>query len=174
MSRWSVGAVRPIKMSLRRSGANPAALALFAVATLFAAAAAGCDGGGLPRCVTIEPSCTPRYQPTFANVYNNTLRESCGSQSVACHSAAGRQGGLSLEGAEVAYQQLTGGGTQRVVAGDPACSEIVVRMHGTGESYLMPPGSPLPAADRCAIEQWIADGALLTPVTAASPSEDSP
>lgn len=126
----------------------------------------------MPRCVTVEPSCTPRYQPTFANVYNNTLRESCGSQSVACHSAAGKQGGLSLESAEVAYQQLTGGG-KRVVAGDAACSEIVVRMHGTGESYLMPPGSPLPAADRCAIEQWIAGGAQFAPDAAVSSSSSS-
>ncbi len=121
------------------------------------------DGGGEPpRCVTVDPTCTPRYQPTFTNLYNNTLRDSCGSQSSVCHSAQGRRGGLSLESAATAYAELTAEGLGRVVPGDPACSEVIVRLHGSGESYLMPPGSPLPAADRCAMEQWIAGGAAFS------------
>jgi Planctomycete cytochrome C len=130
---------------------------------LAAVASSGCGGDDPPRCVTVDAACTPRYQPTFANVYTNTLKDSCGSQSVACHSAAGRKGGLSMETAEIAFEQLTAAGTGRVVAGDPACSETVVRLHGSDEEYLMPPGAPLPAADRCAIEQWIAAGASFSP-----------
>jgi hypothetical protein len=119
---------------------------------------AGCaDDAALPRCVTVDAQCTPRYQPTFANLYANTLKDSCGSQSSACHSATGRKGGLSMDTAEVAFRELTSDG--RVVPGDPACSELVVRLHGGGASYLMPPGAPLAAVDRCAVEQWIAAGA---------------
>ncbi len=127
------------------------------VASLGAALLVGCGEGELPRCTTVDATCTPRYTPTFANIYDNTLRQSCGSQSSSCHSAAGRKGGLSLESMHVAYDELTVGG--RLIAGDPACSEVVVRLHGSGESYLMPPGAALAAADRCAIERWIADGA---------------
>lgn len=155
MSRWSVGAVGPT---------------LLALAALLVSGVLGGCSDGQPRCVTVDAACTPRYPPTFANLYNNTLRDSCGSQSVACHSAAGRKGGLSMESAEVAFAQLTAAGAGRVVAGDPACSEVVVRVHGRGESYLMPPGAPLLDADRCALEQWIAAGALLAPPPAISPS----
>ena len=158
MFGWSVGAVRPTR-------ALPAALAL---AFLSMISLGGCSDDGQPRCVTVDAACTPRYQPTFANLYANTLRDSCGSQSGVCHSATGRRGGLSMESADVAFAQLTDAATDRVVAGNPACSELVVRLHGTGEGYLMPPGAPLPAADRCAIEQWIAAGATFTPALSSS------
>lgn len=161
MSGWSVGAVRPTR-------ALPAALALSLTSLMSSGALGGCSDDGQPRCVTVDATCTPRYQPTFANLYANTLRDSCGSQSSVCHSAAGRRGGLSMESADVAFAQLTDPATDRVVAGDPACSEMVVRIHGTGEGYLMPPGAPLPAADRCAIEQWIAAGATFTSTLSSS------
>lgn len=139
-----------------------------AALALAALALAGCGEGELPRCTTVDAQCTPRYAPTFANVYDNTLRQSCGSQSSVCHSAAGRKGGLSLESAAVAHAELVAGG--RVVPGDPACSELVVRLHGADSSYLMPPGAALPAVDRCAIEQWIAAGAPGLPaVSEAAP-----
>lgn len=159
MSRCSVGDVRPTPAPA------PAAALVFltvvaTVATTAAVALGGCgDSGEQPRCVTVDPACTPRYEPTFPNIYDNTLRDSCGSQSGVCHSAQGRRGGLSLESSDVAYAQLTAEGGGRVIPGDPACSEMIVRLHGDGEDYLMPPGAPLPAADRCAIEQWIAGGA---------------
>lgn len=169
MSRCSVGDVRPT-----RARAPAAALFLATVATTVAttvvAALGGCgESGAQPRCVTVDPACTPRYEPTFPNVYNNTLRDSCGSQSGVCHSAQGRRGGLSLESSDVAYEQLTAEGLGRVVAGDPACSEMIVRLHGDGEDYLMPPGAPLPAADRCAIERWIASGAMRSNLNLSPP-----
>ncbi len=170
MSRWLVGAVRPTFMKpgrpgpQRRRGADLAALGVVGVVGIGALASlAGCGSDSPPSCATVDAACTPRYQPTFANVYTNTLKDSCGSQSVACHSAAGRKGGLSMETAEVAFAQLTAAGLGRVVAGDAACSELTVRLHGDGEGYLMPPGAPLPAADRCAIEQWISAGASFSP-----------
>ncbi|MEZ4361076.1 MAG: c-type cytochrome domain-containing protein [Kofleriaceae bacterium] len=136
-----------------------------AALALGVALTSGC-GGDPPRCVTVDPSCTPRYAPTFRNLYENTLKESCGSQSIACHSAAGRKGGLSMETAEIAYDGLLAG-DRRVVPEDPSCSEVVVRLHSGDASYLMPPGAPLAAADRCAIERWIAEGAtgLGPPIT---------
>lgn len=142
------------------------------LALLPCAALAACSDEGLPRCTTVEATCTPRYAPTFSNIYQNTLQASCGSQSSVCHSAAGRKGGLSLESAAVAYAELAQGG--RLVAGDAACSEVVVRLHGAGESYLMPPGAPLAAADRCAIEQWIAAGAPAPSATSPSQPESQP
>ena len=130
------------------------------------------DDGGVPRCTTVDPQCTPRYTPTFANVYQNTLKDSCGSQSSVCHSAAGRKGGLSLESPVVAHAELVAGG--RVVSGDAACSELVVRLHGSGEAYLMPPGAALSASDRCAIEQWISAGAPAPSATSPSQPESQP
>lgn len=156
MSRCSVGDVRPT-----RALAPVAALLLATAGAAAVTALGGCgESGGQPGCVTVDAACTPRYEPTFPNVYNNTLRDSCGSQSGVCHSAQGRRGGLSLESIDVAYAQLIAEGQGRVVPGDPACSEMIVRLHGDGEDYLMPPGAPLPAADRCAIERWIANGAM--------------
>lgn len=152
MSGWLVGAVWPTR-------ALPAALAL--MGSLSLVSFGGCsDGGGQPSCVTVDPACVPRYEPTFANLYANTLRDSCGSQSGVCHSAAGRRGGLSMESASVAFAELTDATTGRVVPGDPSCSEMIVRLHGSGEGYLMPPGAQLPAPERCAIERWIAAGAM--------------
>lgn len=168
MSRCSVGDVRPTRARAPAAASFPATAAKTIATTMAAtlattavAALGGCgDSGEPPRCVTVDAACTPRYEPTFSNVYNNTLRDSCGSQSSVCHSAQGRRGGLSLESSDVAYAQLTAEGLGRVVPGDPACSEMIVRLHGDGEGYLMPPGAPLPAADRCAIERWIASGAM--------------
>jgi Planctomycete cytochrome C len=142
-----------------RSIAGTLALAL--------AALVGCSGDSQPRYVIVDPQCVPRYSPTFANVYENTLKASCGSQTSACHSAAGRKGGLSLESTAIAYTELLQ--NNRVVAGDPSCSEMVVRIHGAGQSYLMPPGATLAEPDRCAIEKWIAAGATAVPL--ATPSQ---
>jgi hypothetical protein len=136
--------------------------------TLLAAtvgALAACGDSGPPSCVAVEPQCVPRYQPTFANVYENTLKNSCGSQASACHSAIGQKGGLSMESQAVAYAALLQ--LDRVVPGDPGCSRVVVRLQGSSQPYLMPPGAQLPPADRCAIEQWIAAGA---PAPVAAPA----
>lgn len=108
-----------------------------------------------PACTTVDLACSPQYTPTFDNVYENTLKMDCGSARGGCHSAAG-QGGMSLANPATAYTELLDG---RVTAGDPACSELIVRTHGTGKDYQMPPGAPLGESERCALVQWIAAGA---------------
>lgn len=117
---------------------------------------AGCPGGDPPACVEVDLTCAPLYVPTFDNVYANTLIDGCGSQRVACHSAAGNKGGLSFETPELAHAALLAG---RVTAGDASCSEMIVRVHSVGASFQMPPGSPLSEAERCALTQWVQAGA---------------
>lgn len=86
-----------------------------------------------------------------------TLRDTCGSQRESCHSAAGRQGGMSFEDQQHAFDALRAG---RVVPGNPGCSKMIVRTDSPGTSYQMPPGDPLSEAERCVLLQWVAGGAL--------------
>jgi hypothetical protein len=110
-----------------------------------------------PMCITVDTSCAPLYTPTFTNVYNMTLRTSCGSTNNSCHSASGAQGGLSFADEQTAFDGLMRGG--RVAPGDPGCSEMIVRTSSPGTDYEMPPGSPLSEPTRCALIQWVANGA---------------
>ncbi len=121
---------------------------------------AGCPSEPPPACITpaVDTSCAPGYVPTFTNVYNNTLKNTCGSTMSACHSARGRAGGLSFEDQETAYEQLMLEG--RVKPGDPSCSEMIVRTSSPGEDYQMPPGDPLSPEARCALIQWVQQGAM--------------
>lgn len=123
-------------------------------------ACAGCPGpDGPPACIDVDTTCQPLYVPTFANVYNNTLKNACGSTSVSCHSASGQKGGMSFEDPQHAYDALLNG---RVEPGDPSCSKMIVRTGSPGASYQMPKG-PLSVAlsdpEHCALVQWVANGA---------------
>jgi hypothetical protein len=109
-----------------------------------------------PMCITVDTACAPLYPPTFANVYNMTLRPSCGSANSSCHSASGAKGGLSLADEQTAYDGLL---NTRVKPGDPGCSEMVVRSSSPGTDYEMPPGGGLSPAARCALLQWVQAGA---------------
>jgi hypothetical protein len=122
-----------------------------------AAGAAGCPADPPPSCITVDPRCAPLYAPTFDNIYNMMLRDTCGSQLSSCHSAAGRQGGMSFEDPQHAFDALRDG---RVMPGNPGCSKMIVRTDSPGASYQMPPGDPLSAAERCALIQWVQGGAL--------------
>jgi hypothetical protein len=118
---------------------------------------AGCPSDDEPpQCIEIDTACQPLYVPTFENVYANTLQTTCGSTAVSCHSAAGKQGGMSFEDPATAYAALLAG---RVVPNDAACSEMIVRTGSPGESYQMPPGSSIGASEVCALIQWIEAGA---------------
>lgn len=121
-----------------------------------AGALAGCPSDPPPSCATVETACAPLYQPTFANVYANTIQRGCGSERAACHSAAG-EANLSFADVDTAYAALRDHG--HVIAGDASCSELVVRIVGVGEDYQMPPGDPLSAAEACAVVQWVQAGA---------------
>jgi hypothetical protein len=117
----------------------------------------GCPSEPPPACTTelIDPSCAPLYMPTFDNVYDGTLRVGCGGNRNSCHSASG-DGDMNLADPATAYASLLDG---RVTPGDPTCSEMIVRTHGLGEDYQMPPGGALIASERCALVRWVAAGA---------------
>ena len=111
--------------------------------------------------LTLE--CTPLYVPTFDNIYANTLESKCAIGGTSCHGDGGAKGGLSLEGgADRAYGKLLNPdiGKPRVVGGDPTCGHLIYHLESEDPSVVMPPGGPLPEEERCAIRQWIANGAL--------------
>jgi hypothetical protein len=122
----------------------------------------GCPSEPPPECIdpshAIDESCAPGYVPTFTNVYNNTIKKGCAATS-SCHSAAGHAGGLSMASQDIAYEQLLAPGQNRVIPGDPACSEMIVRTNSPGEDYQMPQGDALTAPARCALVQWVLMGA---------------
>jgi hypothetical protein len=123
---------------------------------------AGCSGGDPPlECNTeITATCAPLYNPTFQNVYDMTLRPHCGSGARSCHSSDGNAGGMSFATIDEAYADLLADGEDRVIPGDIACSVMLIRTHSTQGGVQMPPGSQLPAAEKCSLVQWVAQGAL--------------
>jgi len=126
-------------------------------AAVLAHGVAACTSEPPPACITVDTTCAPAYVPSFDNVYTMTLKDTCGSDRSSCHSAAGKQGGMSFEDEAHAYAALLGG---RVVPGNPGCSKMIVRTDSPGASYQMPPGDPLIPAVRCALIQWVNAGAL--------------
>lgn len=111
-----------------------------------------------PRCTTPPPaSCAPLYEPTFTQIFTRTLRPSCGLEGSSCHADDGRQGGLVFVREDESYDLLIAKGEVR--AGDPACSELVVRLLSTAPFTRMPPGKPLDPGAQCAIRLWIERGA---------------
>lgn len=119
---------------------------------------AGCPQETL-ECVAFDPDCAPLYEPTWGNVFANTLAPKCGVGGGACHGGAAAIGGLQLDEIDRAHATLLTAGKTYVIPGDPSCSEIVERMHTSSSRLMMPRGSRLPASEICAIEQWIAVGA---------------
>lgn len=130
-------------------------------------ALAGCPQNPPPACTTVDAACSAGYQPTFDNVYKNTLHTgTCGDDNNSCHTNASHNGGLSFEADEpTVYAALMANSSldpsrQRVVPGNPGCSLLTVRTEGVGTDYQMPKGDPLNAQTRCALVQWIANGAM--------------
>lgn len=125
--------------------------------TAVAAFALACGGGAPdgPACpIPLPEDCAPLYEPTFEQVYGQTLARSCALSG--CHGDGSAQGGLDLDGEDRAWSALVDEG--RALPGDPACSEVMLRLHGAG-APLMPPGRALPAAEICAVQRWIEQGA---------------
>lgn len=120
---------------------------------------AGCPGEDELVCVTVEPSCAPLYQPTWDNVFANTLAPKCGTGGTGCHEGAGSKGGLRLDESEIAYRGLTSSIKNYVEPGDVGCSELIQRIYSTSSALVMPRGAPLSEAERCALTQWVSAGA---------------
>jgi hypothetical protein len=144
-----------------------------------ACVALGCGGGsGTPSdaashadaalsCADVLPEdCQPAFPPAYPMIYENLLLKTCGAPATggSCHSAMGKQGGLVLSDIDTAYTALltdkNKDGRTRVNPGDPACSLLEERLESTNPALRMPLGAmPLPASVRCAVRQWIANGA---------------
>ncbi|MBM4356598.1 MAG: hypothetical protein FJ096_00655 [Deltaproteobacteria bacterium] len=114
-------------------------------------------GGCSPECVEVADDCAPLYEPSFEQVFERTLLPTCAGGGSACHGTDGGRGGLVFAERGASHAALVDGGL--VLAGDPGCSELVKRLASDDPEVQMPPGSPLPASERCAIERWIAGGA---------------
>ncbi len=134
----------------------------FGIVLVGACLVACADDDEAPRCVSALPeSCTPLYEPTFDNVFAQTFTRSCAVSGGACHAPEGAQGGLALGDPDLAYDLLLSptDAEPRVIAGDPACSKLVVRLVSSGAD-VMPPGSPLAATEQCSVIEWIRRGAV--------------
>ena len=108
-----------------------------------------------------ESTCTPLYEPTYENVFNQTIQPKCAFAGGVCHAAEGAQGGLVLDDPDVAYDMLvqSNSTSARVLAGDPECSLLVERLVTGDPIALMPPGNALEEPEVCAIVTWIRNGA---------------
>jgi len=135
---------------------NTTPLLLFGVAV-----ALGCGEPALPCVEHLDLACAPLYSPTYDEIFTRTLHPTCAQAGGSCHAAAGAQGGLVFEDADTAYALLLGqmGERARVVPGDTSCSVLVERLSSTDKTVVMPPGGALPDAERCAVIQWIKQGA---------------
>jgi glucose/arabinose dehydrogenase len=100
---------------------------------------------------------------SFASVYDNILQPRCSP----CHTG-GASGGLSLASEAAAFGNLVNAdastpacsGRSLVVPGDAANSVLFQKVSGIDLcGSMMPPGSPLSAAELAAVETWIEQGA---------------
>lgn len=116
-------------------------------------------------CVQVDPNCTPAFPPTWDNIFKNVVAQSCGgSVGPSCHGPDGKQGGLVLFPQARALDELTKGSNghgPRVIPMDASCSVLAERLDTDDPKRWMPFGAAqrLSAAERCAVEQWIAAGA---------------
>ncbi|MCS6915949.1 MAG: c-type cytochrome domain-containing protein [Myxococcales bacterium] len=113
------------------------------------------------ECVGVSAACMPLYAPDYDEIFARTLTRSCAQPGPACHAPEGARGGLVFAEAESSYQRLLGqtGRPALVQPGQAGCSPLVQRLESTDPRRQMPPGAPLPVAERCAIVQWIERGA---------------
>lgn len=103
----------------------------------------------------LSQTCTPLYEPNFANVYADTLAPSCAVTGTSCHASEGLQGGLDFGEIDRAHESLR----SVIEPSDVACSPILARLESTEIGFGMPPGRRLSEAERCAIRMYIEAGA---------------
>jgi len=140
-----------------------ACLASVAAIAIAVVACTSHDSQSLPCVANLSLDCKPLYDPPiYQTIFDRTLHPTCASGSGTCHTSDAAKGGLVFENADAAYALLLGttDGRKRVLAGDPACSLVMIRLSSGDPAVHMPPGTTfLPDAERCAIAQWIAAGA---------------
>jgi hypothetical protein len=117
-----------------------------------------------PQCVDgLSLNCQPLFDPpTYQAIFDQVLMPSCAVGQGTCHTPDAAMGGLVFADADAAYALLLTppNASPRVIPGNPACSLLMERLESSDPDFRMPPGdTPLSAAARCAIAQWIAAGA---------------
>ncbi len=127
------------------------------LSALLSAGLGACSGDAATCVSELGASCQPLYQPVYSEVFTRTLQPRCALEGGSCHSLEGAKAGLIMDDMDTTYQALVDEG--RVSPGDTTCSTLLVRLGGGGGG-VMPPGAPLSEAERCAVEQWIRDGAV--------------
>jgi hypothetical protein len=128
------------------------------LAVFFALSCLGACGDDEVACVEpLSMDCNPLYDPSFEEIFTRTLQPGCALEGSSCHSGASAKAGLRMDDIDMAYELLVPGG--RVLPGDASCSLLVTRLTGANGG-VMPPGNPLSEAERCAIETWVANGAV--------------
>jgi hypothetical protein len=144
----------PVEFVLRRV----AVLAVLSVGSIALASACSSsnDEDENAKCVVVSLDCQPIVSPpTFAALYENIFQPSCASGSGACHGDA-VSAGLDMRTIDSAFTGLS----MRVKPADVGCSTLEKRVESARSTFRMPPGpTPLSDAQRCAIRQWIANGA---------------
>jgi hypothetical protein len=144
------------------------AIAIPAIGTSLAIVGCAASTEGSESCLEeLDLECTPAYEPSYDAIYENLLSKTCGAASTGsvCHygpEASSAQGGLALSDPEESYDGLLGraGSHARVKPGEPECSTLVQRLESDDPAFRMPVGqAALTLAERCAVRQWIANGA---------------
>ena len=110
-----------------------------------------------------------------AGVYASDIRPLLARYCVSCHGAKRSKGGLALHTQEAILAGSEEGDV--LVAGDPAGSELLVRMRLPLEDddHMPPKSKPQPSpAEVAAIEAWIAAGAPFEGGSIAAPSATTP
>lgn len=98
--------------------------------------------------------------------YNRDVRPLLSEHCFACHGfdEKGRKGKLRLDQAESAYAERNG--VARIKPGDPAGSEVWLRIASTDPEEVMPPPEAhgkLSAAEKATLKAWIEQGAKYAP-----------
>ena len=106
-------------------------------------------------CIDSPVDCAPLYEPTFENVYANTIAPKCAVGGSSCHGSGGHH--FEFQGINVAYDAFLRFGLVDPAA--PGCGALERRIASDDPSYVMPVGAKLSDAERCAIHLWIRDGA---------------
>jgi len=123
----------------------------------------------LPDCIELDidgATCTPLFPATFDRIYEEVFAgvdgaSGCAAGGSACHGqsdALGATAGMVFAGDRDAVYTAV---SSFVEAGDPHCGPLSVRVHTKDLDFVMPPGSSgVDEGARCAIAQWVADGAV--------------
>ncbi len=125
------------------------------------------DAAALPECIDFDAAgCAPLFQPTFANVFAQTLVNDCATGGGACHQDADALGaaehGLHFADAATAHSLLLEdrGDDTFVRPGDASCGVLTVRLRTDDDALRMPTGSMLMDTELCSVLQWIDAGAM--------------